>query len=44
MFLVFPALLARLGFWPALAVCVVLTIACFTLFALLVKRFGITLM
>jgi hypothetical protein len=44
MFLVFPALLARFGFWPALAVCVVLTIACFALFALVVKRFGITLM
>jgi F0F1-type ATP synthase assembly protein I len=44
MFLVFPALLARLGFWPALGVCVVLTAACFALFALLVRRFGITLM
>jgi F0F1-type ATP synthase assembly protein I len=44
MFLVFPVLLARLGFWPALGVCVVLTAACFALFALLVRRFGITLM
>jgi len=44
MFLVFPALLARWGFWPALGVCVLLTIACFALFALLVKRFGIALM
>jgi hypothetical protein len=43
MFLAFPALLHRLGFWPALAVCVVLTIACFAGFALVVKRFGIEL-
>jgi F0F1-type ATP synthase assembly protein I len=44
MFLAFPALLERLGFWPALAVCVVLTIVCFVLFAVVVKRFGILLM
>jgi F0F1-type ATP synthase assembly protein I len=44
MFLAFPALLARWGFWPALGICVVLTIACFALFALLVKRFGIVLL
>lgn len=44
MFLVFPALLARFGFWPALALCVVLTVGCFVLFAACVKRFGIVLM
>lgn len=44
MFLVFPALLAKLGFWPALAVCVVFTALCFASFALVVKRLGITLM
>jgi hypothetical protein len=44
MFLVFPALLTRLGFWPALALCVVLTVACFALFALCLKRFGIDLL
>jgi F0F1-type ATP synthase assembly protein I len=44
MFLVFPMLYARLGFWPALAVCVVLTAVCFALFAAFVKRFGISLM
>jgi len=43
MFLVFPVLLPRWGFWPALAACVALTIACFGLFALLVRRFGIEL-
>ena len=44
MSLVFPSLLARWGFWPALDICVVLTVAYFALFALLVKRFGIALM
>jgi F0F1-type ATP synthase assembly protein I len=44
MFLAFPALLPRLGFWPALLACVVLTVACFALFALLVRRFGIELL
>ncbi len=44
MFLVFPALLPRIGFWPALAVCVVITVACFWLFALAVRRFGIELL
>lgn len=43
MFLAFPALLARYGFWPALGIGVVLTIVCFVLFALFVKRFGIAL-
>jgi hypothetical protein len=44
MFLAFPPLLARLGFWPALGACVVLTAVCFALFAVCVKRFGIDLM
>lgn len=44
MFLVFPWLLPRLGFWPTLGACVVLTVVCFGLFALLVKRFGIELL
>jgi len=44
MFLAFPALLPRLGFWPTLLVCMVATAACFALFALAVRRFGIELM
>lgn len=44
MFVLFPALLARFGFWPALAASVVVTVACFGLFALAVRRFGIILM
>ena len=44
MFLVFPAQLSRLGFWPTLGVCVVMTTLLFGLFALLVRRFGIELL
>lgn len=44
MFLAFPALLPRFGFWPALLAGVVLTIACFALFALLLRRFGVELL
>ncbi|MBV2133519.1 DUF3147 family protein [Pseudomonas sp. MAP12] len=44
MFLAFPALLSRIGFWPTLLACVVITIVCFALFALLVRRFGIELL
>lgn len=44
MFLVFPWLLPRLGFWLTLLVSIVLTVVCFALFAFAVKRFGIELM
>ena len=44
MFLAFPMLLPRLGFWPTLLACVVITLVCFWLFALLVRRFGIELL
>jgi hypothetical protein len=44
MFLAFPLLLPRLGFWPSLLACVVITVVCFWLFALLVRRFGIELL
>jgi hypothetical protein len=40
----FPALLPRLGFWPTLAACVLITLVCFGLFALLLRRFGINLL
>jgi len=43
MFLAFPLLLPRYGFWPALLACVVLTVVCFGVFALLLRRFGIEL-
>ena len=44
MFLAFPALLPRLGFWPTLLACVVITVVCFGLFALAVRCFGIELL
>jgi len=44
MFLLFPWLYARFGFWPALAISAVVTVACFGLFALAVKPFGIKLL
>jgi uncharacterized membrane protein (GlpM family) len=44
MFLAFPVLLPRLGFWPTLLACVAITLVCFWLFALLVRRFGIELL
>jgi hypothetical protein len=44
MFLAFPVLLTRLGFWPALLACIAITVVCFGLFALTVRRFGIELL
>lgn len=44
MFLVFPWLLPRLGFWPTLLASVIITVVCFGLFALLLRRFGIELL
>ncbi len=44
MFLLFPFLLHRLGFWLTLLSCIGLTVVCFVLFALLVRPFGIDLL
>jgi uncharacterized membrane protein (GlpM family) len=44
MFLAFPLLLPRVGFWPTLLACIVITMVCFGLFALLVRRFGVELL
>ncbi len=44
MFLVFPVLLGRLGFWPTLLSCVLLTVVCFVGFAVLLRRFGVELL
>ncbi len=43
MFLAFPWLLPRLGFWPTLLASAGLTVACFGLLALLLRRYGIDL-
>jgi hypothetical protein len=44
MFLVFPWLLPRLGFWLTLGTSAALCVACFFLFALAVRPFGIQLL
>ena len=44
MFLLFPTLLARLGFWPALGAAAVVTVVCFALTAWAVRPFGIVLL
>ncbi|MDO9450535.1 MAG: DUF3147 family protein [Rugosibacter sp.] len=44
MFLAFPLLLPRLGFWLTLLASVVITVVCFGLFALAARRFGIELL
>jgi len=43
MFLAFPVLLPRVGFWPTLLACIVITMVCFGVFGLAVRRFGIEL-
>ncbi len=43
MFLVFPVILPRMGFWPSLGLSALLTMVCFTTLALVVKRWGIEL-
>lgn len=44
MFLLFPWLLSRLGFWGALLASAVLTVICFGLFAIVLKYFDIRLL
>ncbi len=44
MFLAFPLLLPRIGFWPTLLASVFLTALCFGLVALVARRFGIDLL
>jgi hypothetical protein len=44
MFLLFPRLFARFGFWPALGLSAVITFVCFVLFAVAVKPFGVKLL
>ena len=44
MFLLFPCLLPKIGFWMTMGTSVVVTVICFGLFALLMKNFGIQLL
>lgn len=43
MFLAFPWLLARLGFWPTLLASAAISLLSFVLFALIARRFGVEL-
>lgn len=43
MFLTFPLLLEKIGFWWAMGTSVVITIVCFIVFSLVVKQFGVEL-
>ena len=44
MFILFPYLLPKLGFWLTMGASVVVTVICFGLFALLMRSFGIQLL
>jgi uncharacterized membrane protein (GlpM family) len=44
MFLAFPYLHVRIGFWWTLATCALITMACFALFAFVMRYFGIELL
>ena len=44
MFLAFPFLLKRFGFWPTLGISVVMTLVAFYIFAKIVKPYGIELL
>jgi F0F1-type ATP synthase assembly protein I len=44
MFLIFPALLPKLGFWITLLICMVVSVIFFGIFAALLRRFGINLL
>jgi uncharacterized membrane protein (GlpM family) len=44
MLLAFPFLLPRLGFWPTLLASVLITVACFGISVLVLRKFGIELL
>lgn len=44
MFLAFPFLLPRLGFWLTMLASIVITVLCFVVFAFVVRQFGIQLL
>ena len=44
MFLLFPYLLPKWGFWPTLLACIALTLVVFYVYALVLKQFGIDLL
>jgi F0F1-type ATP synthase assembly protein I len=44
MFLLFPYLLPKFGFWPTLISCIIFTLAVFYIYAISLKQFGINLL
>ena len=44
MFLLFPYLLPKIGFWMTMGASVLVTVLCFGLFALVMKNFGVELL
>ena len=44
MFLLFPYLLPKIGFWITMGASVLVTVLCFGLFALVMKNFGVQLL
>jgi len=44
MFLLFPLLLPKLGFWLTMGTSILITIACFGLFVMLMRNFGVELL
>jgi F0F1-type ATP synthase assembly protein I len=44
MFLLFPYLLPKFGFWPTLICCIVFTLVVFYVYAIALKQFGIDLL
>ena len=44
MFILFPYLLPKIGFWLTMGASVVVTVICFGLFALLMRNFGVQLL
>lgn len=44
MFLLFPYLLPKFGFWPTLLSCIVMTLVIFYVYAIVLKYFGIDLL
>jgi hypothetical protein len=44
MFLLFPLLLPKLGFWLTMGISILITIACFGLFVMVMRNFGVELL
>ena len=44
MFLLFPYLLPKIGFWPTLIACIVFTLVVFYVYAIVLKQFNINLL